>query len=637
MKRTSISSKQRGNRRDSPEREIDELNRRTAVLGRSDPQAALGLATEAHKRALELRYETGVAASLCNRGTIELLRGAHTQAMVSFIEAKRISEEIDDDAGVAGALRGISRVLRTEGRLDEAIENAKQAVDLARGAGDAAGEGDGANYLGTLYSRRGDYRRALLSFRRALHIAEEIGDHRLQTSCQLHIALVEQGRHSDYARTIAALEPLVDPVRASGDRYQECILLDNLGRFHGELGNYPTSLSYYLLSIEIAEALDAQMLHINALIGIGLVHRKFGDTDKAIDYATRGLERARAIGFRNGEATILNNLGNIEYRRSNYAEALDHYNACRRLCEEIGDRSLLATVLSNIANVHRDTGRFDEAREHYTMSLDASGTKPDDHDMATWHMNLGRLHLDCREYGEALDHFLKALTHAESIGLRPLITELHADLTSAYEGRGDEGDLGRALSHHRTYMELREEVLGNEKQREIAELRTRAEIERAERDREIYRLQSERLELDMRHKTEELTAMALHLVEKNELIGSLKEEIERLSESGGSSDLVDALRRRIEAGTTAESDWATFEERLQQVHHGFMTELARRAPALRPAELKVCALLRMQLSTKEIASLLAVTERAVEKHRYQIRKKLDLPKDASLAAFLAGL
>ena len=76
-----------------------------------------------------------------------------------------------------------------------------------------------------------------------------------------------------------------------------------------------------------------------------------------------------------------------------------------------------------------------------------------------------------------------------------------------------------------------------------------------------------------------------------------------------------------------EQEWTAFEEKLQSVHHGVLVELARLCPDLKPAELKVCALLRTQLSTKEIAALLSVTERAVEKHINSIFSKLSLTEE----------
>jgi AraC family transcriptional regulator, chitin signaling transcriptional activator len=95
--------------------------------------------------------------------------------------------------------------------------------------------------------------------------------------------------------------------------------------------------------------------------------------------------------------------------------------------------------------------------------------------------------------------------------------------------------------------------------------------------------------------------------------------------------------KRVEERGRTEQEWSGFEEKLQSVNHGVLIELARWCPDLKPAELKVCALLRTQLSTKEIAPLLSVTERAVEKHRYNIRRKLGLPKEENLVAYLARI
>src|SRR5437763_14418552 len=83
---------------------------------------------------------------------------------------------------------------------------------------------------------------------------------------------------------------------------------------------------------------------------------------------------------------------------------------------------------------------------------------------------------------------------------------------------------------HRT---PRDETRGRERQREIDEIQSRIEIEQAERQRETLRLETERLRMEMEHKKQKLNALALHLMQRSELLESVKSQIERAATSGG--------------------------------------------------------------------------------------------------------
>jgi DNA-binding CsgD family transcriptional regulator len=91
------------------------------------------------------------------------------------------------------------------------------------------------------------------------------------------------------------------------------------------------------------------------------------------------------------------------------------------------------------------------------------------------------------------------------------------------------------------------------------------------------------------------------------------------------------------AGANTEEGWRMFEQQFDNVHRDFMRTLAERYPSLTPMELKVCALTKMDLSTKEIAKMLFVSVRNVQNHRYRLRKKLKLDPEANLVSFLTGI
>lgn len=161
------------------------------------------------------------------------------------------------------------------------------------------------------------------------------------------------------------------------------------------------------------------------------------------------------------------------------------------------------------------------------------------------------------------------------------------------------------------------------------------EMEKAEK--ELVKLRNEKLEAEILHKNSELASTAMHLVQKGELLGKIKEQMIRLKNSTGSekgSDDLKKILRSISEEDKLDEQWEQFSMHFDKVHSDFLVAIKNRFPNLTANELKLCAYLRMNLSTKEIAQLMNISVRGVEISRYRLRKKLQLPTEVNLFNFL---
>ncbi|MBC7792788.1 MAG: helix-turn-helix transcriptional regulator [Clostridia bacterium] len=143
----------------------------------------------------------------------------------------------------------------------------------------------------------------------------------------------------------------------------------------------------------------------------------------------------------------------------------------------------------------------------------------------------------------------------------------------------------------------------------------------------------------MDRKQNELTALALNLVQKNELLDTLKDQIRALQKGDGDAPtaLVDKLLSEIDANRSSDANWKLFEQQLEMIHPDMLRRLSERYPTLTPTELKVCSLTAINLSNKDMASLLYMSVRTVETHRSKARRKMNLPQEYNLTGFLATL
>jgi len=159
-------------------------------------------------------------------------------------------------------------------------------------------------------------------------------------------------------------------------------------------------------------------------------------------------------------------------------------------------------------------------------------------------------------------------------------------------------------------------------------------------EKQIAKLQTEKLQAELASKNRELANSAMTLVYKNELLQKLSSEILKLKDENGNKladEQVRKIQKVIHDGMNDERDWNLFENSFNEAHESFFKKLKAQHPDLVPNDLKLCAYLRMNMSSKEMSSLLNITLRGVEIRRYRLRKKLNIMHDKNLTEFLMEL
>jgi ligand-binding sensor domain-containing protein/DNA-binding CsgD family transcriptional regulator len=161
------------------------------------------------------------------------------------------------------------------------------------------------------------------------------------------------------------------------------------------------------------------------------------------------------------------------------------------------------------------------------------------------------------------------------------------------------------------------------------------QLELEKTEKEIVKLKNEKLEAEIQHKNTELASVAMHLLQKGEMLSKIKGQLNRArsSESQPTDDLK-KIGRMLNEEDKVDSDWELFAMHFDKVHSDFLAALKAHSPNLTSNELKLCAYLKMNLSTKEIAQLMNIATRGVEISRYRLRKKLQIPRDENLFNYL---
>lgn len=153
----------------------------------------------------------------------------------------------------------------------------------------------------------------------------------------------------------------------------------------------------------------------------------------------------------------------------------------------------------------------------------------------------------------------------------------------------------------------------------------------------IDQLQQEKLQTEVAHKNAELASTTMHLLQKKGLIHQLEQEFDKIRKKAQNPDLRQYIKRiqnLLRDDSQLDQDWEQFFHHFDQVHEDFFKRLREQFPDLTPKDHQLCAYLRMNLTTKEIAPLMNISVRGVEISRYRLRKKLNLDTNENLTEFI---
>ncbi|WP_340155194.1 LuxR C-terminal-related transcriptional regulator [uncultured Winogradskyella sp.] len=158
-----------------------------------------------------------------------------------------------------------------------------------------------------------------------------------------------------------------------------------------------------------------------------------------------------------------------------------------------------------------------------------------------------------------------------------------------------------------------------------------------ENEKRIVQLKNEALQSDIKSKSKQLANNAMALVKKNESLQEIKKELMINKEGFQNYYAYKKLLKKVDNSIVLKDEWEVFEYNFNQVHDEFFIKLKEQHPKLTPKDLKICAYIKMNLSSKEIAPLLNISVRGVETHRYRLKKKINLDNDTSIVDYLLNI
>ncbi len=230
-------------------------------------------------------------------------------------------------------------------------------------------------YLGKIHRKKGNFKKAVEVFNKALLITEQIGT-----------------------------------------PYENAIVLNDLGITNGMKGDFHTSLDYFKQSLAMFDILENSKSIVKLLNNIGQILWQQGDLDSALDYYLRGQELSEKIGQKRLSTVLLLNIGLIIEGRGDLDSALDYFQRSLESFEELKCPDEIAICLNNMGRIQQVKGELDLALKYYEKSLAILEDLDNKHEIAICDNNIGLLYQLKGDYMEAASYLSKTLIIQEKIG-----------------------------------------------------------------------------------------------------------------------------------------------------------------------------------------------------------------------------
>ncbi len=442
---------------------------------------------------------------------------------------------------------------------------------------------------------------------------------------------------ADFPRSLEYMHKALDVYYSINDKAGVAVNLGNIGYLHFEIADYPNALSYFERSLAIDEERGDILGIASNLDNIGKVYKETQDFTRALEYYARSLELFRQTERKDLVAMVTSSIGVVYTHLGNYDKAISHLKSSLSTHIETGKLHWQGSDLVNLGNVYGLKKNYVQALENFQKSLEISVKLQRMEGQAIATGNIAKLYAmeDFEHHSDAKaeEYMLKAIDLSKSIGIKTHEYGCHHALAQIYKRQKR---WEQFAEHFERYHELEKEVEGESVKRKIEEFTISMAVKEKQREIEIHKLRSEQLEKEMKLQQRELANKTLQLVQQVEMIQNFRVEIEKVVRHADTAErAIRSIKLKLNELPENVLQWQKFESEFRSVHPEFEENLKQQFHDLSIAEMKVCCLLRIGMNTRDIATLLFLSERTVENHRFRIRKKMGIANSEDIVAYLS--
>ncbi|WP_299313412.1 tetratricopeptide repeat protein [uncultured Aquimarina sp.] len=431
------------------------------------------------------------------------------------------------------------------------------------------------------------------------------------------------------------------------------LLKNEIGKIYLSTKNFPKAKQYFNQSQLISSKFGYKKGVAIAKRLLGSCFEKEGDYLKALQYQKESLKIFSVLRDIEGVAVVNENLGSIYEDLEQYDVAYEYFKKSNEYFEKM-DKAGKISVFNNLGDICRKTGNYSKAIEYTNKAHQSALYFQDKYQIKSAHKDLSKTYNLMGDFKKAFDHLSKSEKINEELILSENINQLNT-LQAIYETKQKEAQIGALLQQKEIsranqnlllvslgaiiliagvlYVYYRRKGKESLRIQEFEQRTLKAELEKKE-------FEEKNLQREIHLKTSTLSRYSLHLSQKNKILSDLSSTLSNISNRKG-IDINTNIKRivkEINFNLKQEREWDEFHNFFKEIHPDFTKRLSQLSEdKLSPAELRLGMLLRLNLSSKEIASILRVTPDSVRVARYRLRKKLPINQKEELVNFMIAL
>ena len=448
-----------------------------------------------------------------------------------------------------------------------------------------------------------------------------------------------------------------------------------LGNYYISIGFKDKALEYYLLALNLKEKYSDKKSQSVTLNNIGIIYQYQFKLEKALEFHKRALKINENLNDEKGIANASTNIGTAYFKLKKYEEAIKYTNDALIIFRKDNNLRGIVYCLNQGSQIDLKNGNIANSLKSLYESKEINIQLKDLNQLSETHYYLAETYIAQKKYTLALTNAKESLEYATNSGSITKQVSSWIKISEIYELLNNKKE---ALIAFKTGTKLNDSLQSTENSQYIEKLQVEYEAELKDnkillqeqdisilnKDKTLkrqliiglllivvlisiifyarYKILNEskkRLKTEVDLKNKELLSFTLQTTQKNELIQQLKEDVTNAfnkldADHKMPSKSIGNMFRNIH---NTERDWEEFKLRFEQVDQDFLQKLKKDYTQLSATDIRICALIRLNLSAKEIAAMLNITQDSVNKSRYRLRKKLELPKEIDLNNFIASI
>ncbi len=519
----------------------------------------------------------------------------------------------------------------------------KQLLEFSQTTGNKAWEADAIKWIGITHAQQGQFTQAREYFLKNYELVQELGD--------------EHG---------------------------VAIILGNIGTVFYEMGNYPQAQEYILKSLKLAEKIEAEPVISRALNNLGNIHNDLKNFDTSLEYYQKSLAIKEQMGLTESLPLVHNNIGLIHSSQKDHDLAIASFNESVRLSREVNDPISEARGYSNLGVEYTRINNFDKALELHDKAVALKTKINDEGGLASTLVYRGGTYLRLGQWTKARDDCLRGQKMSQASGHSILQQEACFCLSQAYKNLGN---TRTALEYYERYAQLKDTLFNVERTEEITRTEMNYSFEKKQladsikfhklqtaqqvayerqlnkqntrfyillivsllvigfltflyykyrQNLKLKKVENQLLNSEIEFKTKDLTTMAVNISNNQEWAESLADRLESLKAATGRKRQkeLELLEEEIKNKIWVNKDSDDFYQKVDELSSSFYARLNEQFEGLTKTDVRLCSFIKLNLDTKQIATLQNINPASVKMSRNRLRKKLHLSPEEDLSAFL---